>query len=188
MATPLRPLLAGGDRRSQAQSSRAHALVTADPPRLAELVQLLADDDWLVAMRAIDLLEKLAHEHPDWVEPYKAAFIGALAESDKWEVRLQIVRALPLFTWSGKDRRRVLEILQRDVSYPQTFVRAWALDSLSILAQSDPTLRPIVLRHLKAFETSGSKALAARVRHVRARIGKGEGRREKAEPKRGKGR
>ncbi len=40
-----------------------------------------------------DLLEKVAHEHPEWVAPYKKVFIGPLAESDKWEIRLQIVRA-----------------------------------------------------------------------------------------------
>jgi len=170
MAPSLRPLLTGGDRRSQAKSAQVRALVKADPTRIAELAGLVEDDDWLVSMRAIDLLEKLAHEDASRVEPHKTVFIGALADSDRWEIRLQIVRALPLFKWSARERQRVIAILSRDVSFPQTFVRAWALDSLSILARSDPTLRPIVRRHLKAFETSGSKALVARARHVRARL------------------
>jgi hypothetical protein len=48
-------------------------------------------------MRAMDLFEKLAHERPDWILPHKRVFIGELANSDTWEIRLQIVRALPFF-------------------------------------------------------------------------------------------
>jgi hypothetical protein len=168
--TDLRPFLAGGDRRSSARSPRALALVTADPARVGDLVALAGDEDWLVSMRALDLLDKLAHLHPEWVRPHKRVFIGRLADSDKWEIRLQIVRALPLFAWTGAAKRRAIEILKRDVEYPQTFVRAWALDSLSIFAQKDRALVPVVRRGLKSFEASGSKALAARAKHIRARV------------------
>jgi len=167
----IRPFLTGGDRRDQAQAQRLLERIVAGERRLvAELAALTADDDWLVAMRALDLLEKIAHGHPAWVEPFKHVFIGELADSDKWEVRLQIVRALPLFRWTAVERRRVVAILERDASFPQTFVRAWALDSLSMFALKAPRLRPTVRRHLRAFERSGSKALAARARHIRARL------------------
>jgi hypothetical protein len=75
-------------------------LVEKNPVLVADLVALTNDDDWLVSQRALDLLEKFAHDHPEWVEPHKHVFIGPLAESDKCEVRLQIVRALPLFVWA----------------------------------------------------------------------------------------
>src|SRR6478672_1301403 len=96
----IRTLLAGGDRRSIMESNRARSLIERDPSRVGELAALTNDADWLVSMRALDLLEKLAHEHPDWIEPHKTIFIGPLAQSDKWEVRLQIARALPLFRWN----------------------------------------------------------------------------------------
>ena len=117
-------------------------------------------------------MEKLARDHPARIEPHKHIFIGPLAQSDKWEIRLQIVRALPLFRWSLAQTRRVEEILITNVSYPQTFVRAWALDGLATLAERRPTLRPIVRRHLREFEASSSKALQARARHIRARLTK----------------
>jgi hypothetical protein len=168
-AIALRRFLTGGDRRSVAQSKRALASVQQDPSRLDELAALAGDDDWLVSMRAMDLLEKLAHSNPARIEPHKRLFIGPLADSDKWEIRLQIVRALPLFRWTAAERRRVIRILRRDVEFPQTFVKAWALDSLATLAVEDPTLRPIVRRYVRAFERSGSKALTARARHIRER-------------------
>jgi hypothetical protein len=143
--------------------------VEREPSLVAALALLTADEDWLVAQRALDLLEKLAHDHPEWIEPHKKVFIGRLAESDKWEVRLQIVRALPLFRWTPAQQRRVEAILVENVEFPQTFVRAWALDSLATLAQTRRRLEPTVERHLRAFERSSSKALQARARNIRSR-------------------
>jgi len=53
----LRRRLAGGDRRSIAGSARALGIVRAAPERVALVAALTADADWLVSMRALDLLE-----------------------------------------------------------------------------------------------------------------------------------
>lgn len=163
-------LLVGGDRRGIAQSNRARAMIENDPSLVAALAALTEDEDPLVVQRSLDLLEKLAHDHPDWIEPHKAIFIGPLAESDRWETRLQIVRALPLFSWTAAQLRRVESILEKNVRYPQTFVRAWALDSLATFSQRRAKLAPVVERNLREFERSSSKALQARARQIRARL------------------
>ena len=170
MTNELRRLLSGGDRRDIAQSNSARILVEREPALVQELASLTEDADWLVAQRALDLMEKLAHEHPDWIEPHKAVFIGPLANSDKWEIRLQIVRALPLFRWTGAQSKRVEAILVENVEFPQTFVRAWALDGLATFAQRRARLAPAVEQYLRSFERSSSKALQARARHIRARL------------------
>ena len=170
MTTSLRRLLSGGDRRSIARSSRALALVRARPDRVSELAALARDADWLVSMRALDLLEKLAHKRAEWVVPHKRLFIGPLADSDKWEIQLQIVRALPLFEWTRIERRRVVDILLRNLDHPQKFVKAWALDSLSTIGSKDARLEAVVDRHLREFERSGSPALAARAKRIRRRL------------------
>ena len=79
----LRALLTGGDRRSIARAPQVLDMVLADRSRLSELAGLAADDDWLVRQRAVDLLEKLAHHRSDWVAPYKAVFIGPLADAEQ---------------------------------------------------------------------------------------------------------
>ena len=169
-AASLRSLLSGGDRRSIARSIQARALVEEDRGRVAELAELARDSDWLVSMRAIDLLEKLAQEHPGWIQPHKSLFIGPLADSDEWEIRLQVVRALPLLDWSPRERKRVIEIVCRDAEHPRKFVRAWALDSLASFACTDRRLMKVVRRGLEAFERSESKALQTRARQIRKRI------------------
>jgi len=169
----LREHLVGGDRRSIARSGRALGILRDEPERIGELAALAGDGDPLVSQRALDLLEKLARESRPWVEPHKAVFLGGAADSDRWEARLQVVRALPLFRWSPVQRRRVVEILLRDIRHPQKFVRAWALDSLATIGAGDQKLRGIVLRHIRLFERSGSKAMMARARRIRERLARG---------------
>ena len=137
---------------------------------MPELVALTRDDDWLVVMRAVDLLEKLAHEHAYWVEPYKRVFIGDLADSDKWEMHLQIVRALPLFIWTVSERRRAIDILLRDVEHPRVFVKAWALDSsLMCLARA----RPAAVKNFLAYTLTrlgGDRTAGIRLRSFSANV------------------
>jgi len=97
----LRPLLIGADRRSLAGSKRALERVLAQPDQVTELATLTGDEDWLVGLRALDLLEKLAHRHPAWIAPHRRLFVGPLADSDKWEVRLQIEEAVPASAVAG---------------------------------------------------------------------------------------
>jgi len=165
-----RELLSGGDRRSIADSKQVRALIERRPARLQELAALTSDPDSLVVQRALDLLEKFAHQRPQWVEPYKKVFIGPLAESDRWEIRLQIVRGLPLFRWTRTEDRRVERILVSNIDFTQTFVRAWALDSLATLSLRSVRLAPLVMQRLADFEQSSSKALQARARAIRERL------------------
>ena len=166
----LRELLTGGDRRSIARSNRVLELARGSARRIEEIASLCDDEDWLVMQRALDLLEKLAHEDPTLIQPHRKVFLGPHADSDKWEIRLQIVRALPLLRWTPRERQRVMEILIENVDYPQTFVRAWALDSLATFSEKDLRLTRIVRKKLREFEQSDSKALQARARHIRARL------------------
>ena len=166
----LKRLLSGGDRRSIAQSDRARSIIEKNPWLVYELVALADSDDWLITLRALDLLEKIARDHPDWIEPHKEIFIGHLASSDKWEVRLQIVRAVSLFHWTGEHLERAKAILLENILYPQTFVQAWALDSLASVARTETELMPLVRKHLRAFEASEKKALQARARKIRERL------------------
>jgi hypothetical protein len=146
------------------------SILRAYPERIRDVAALAEDEDWLVSMRAFDVLEKVAHDQPDWILPHRKVLIGRLAESDKWEIRLQIVRTLSLVRWSARERARAVEILRRNLTHPQKFVRAWALDSLATMSIEDLGLRRVVRRALKEFDASGSKALQSRARHIRLRL------------------
>ena len=135
------------------------------------MAALVEDHDWLVSLRALDLLEKLSHDHADWIAPHRCVFIGPVADSREWERQLQIVRALPFFAWTDTERPRVVRILTRNLDHARLFVRAWALDSLASFAQADAALMPQVHRHLARFARSGRPSLVARARAIRRRLG-----------------
>ncbi|HQZ41141.1 MAG TPA: hypothetical protein PLH72_19120, partial [Vicinamibacterales bacterium] len=71
----LRAMLLGGDRRSIAGSNGVLAMLRVHPERVAGVAALAEDADWLVSLRALDVLENLVHEHADWVDPYRHLFI-----------------------------------------------------------------------------------------------------------------
>jgi len=166
----LRPLLVGGDRRSIARSNEALALLRANPAWIAELVPLVDDSDWLVVMRAVDLMEKLAHQHPERIQPHRKLFIGRLAEHPSWEIRLQIARALPLLRWTPAERKRAVAILLGYAAHPQKFVKAWSVNSLSRLAVDDASLMRVVEGLIGDLEQSASPALRSRARQIRSRL------------------
>jgi hypothetical protein len=144
----LRRLLVGADRRSLARSNEALALLRADPTRIADRVSLVEDHDGWVALRAVDLLEKLAHEPPESIQPHRTLFIGRLAQHPSWEIRLQIACAV----------------------HPQKFVKAWRVDSLSRFAADDASPMSVVESMLADFECSASPALRSRARRIRTRL------------------
>jgi hypothetical protein len=169
-ADPLRPLPVGGDRRSIARSNEALARLRADPTRIGGLVSLVGDDDPLVVRRAVDLIEKLAHERPEWIPPNRKRLIGSLAQQGAWEARLQIARALPLRRWTAAERKRAVAILLGHARRPQKLVKAWSVDGLSQLTAHDPSLLPVVEAPIEDFERAASPALTSRARRIRQRL------------------
>lgn len=165
----LRDLLVGGDRRSIAQANRAFAIARDDQEAVAELARLTGDSDWLVGQRACDALEKLAHEKPDWVDPCKQVFIDHI-DSPYWEVRLQCVRAIPLFEWTADEKQNIVCALRPRLEDEQKFVRAWALDAFATIAGANSELRVELMSHLDGFLGSGVASLRARARAIAKRL------------------
>ena len=89
--------------------------------------------DWMVCMRALDLLEKRAHEHAEWVARHRDVFLGV----NKWEVASADRSGAPALRLEASGARARGEY-PRSRSRPSAEVRApWALDSL---ARSDLTI------------------------------------------------
>ena len=71
------------------------------------------------------------------------------------------MRTLPLLRWTPFERQRAIEILRRDGNHPQTFVRAWAFDSLSIMAGESVPLVRFVEEKLREFDSVPTKSAAS---------------------------
>ncbi len=110
-----RDLLSGGDRRSIADSQRVRALIEQRPSRIKTLAALTANEDWLVSQRALTC----------WKAGARASRMGRAVQKGVHR----------LFRWTAAESKRMERILLENVTFPQTFVRAWALDSLATLSE-----------------------------------------------------
>ena len=163
-------MLSGGDRRSIAKANDVCDLVIGRLVPVSAVVGLTVHADPLVAMRAFDVLEKIARVEPELLRSHRHVFLRRRPGDERWEIQLQIVRALPLLRWTARERARAKHILLQQLEHPQPFVRAWALDGLVTLAHHDHALTGVLTRNLLSFERSRSRALKARARHIRARL------------------
>ena len=164
---PLAELLRGGDRRSIGDVAGALAAVRAAPARVSELVAALRSADPVVPLRAADTLEKLAREHPAWLQPYRARLLRDAARTTDPGVRWNVVSLLPTLTWSPRARAGLAERLAgwcRDD--PSVIVRASALEALVRLTAGDARLRPTADALLRDALSAASPALRARARRL----------------------
>lgn len=164
-------LLTDPDRKSLAQGEEVLAACRAEPSRVSELVDCVEGGDPLVRMRALDLLEKLARSDISIVEPVRGVFLGEWHESEIWEDRLAISRALGLFSWSEEELGRVLEILRARVRDEQKFVRAWAMDSFALVALREESVREEAVGYVMEGLGSEAKSVVARARKTAKVLG-----------------
>ncbi len=162
----IRSLLEGEPRKSQAGSNQALEMLLRDGSLVDELVACVDDPDELVQMRALDLIDKVARKEPEWTEPHRGLLLREYHRLPLWENRLQVARALGLFSWEGSEHERAVEILMELVEDEQPFVKAWALDSLAVLSVRDESLRGFVRHRLEDHLQTGTKSMAARARHT----------------------
>jgi hypothetical protein len=154
---PFQPVAIPADPAATGVRSRdrglARALVEQEPRLVAELAALAGDDDWLVSVRALDLLEKIRAPAPRLESSRTASCSSARSPTaNSGRSTCRIVRTLPLLEWTPTERRASSRFLRRDLQHPQLFVQAWALDSLATFSLRDRSLAPTVQAALTRFE------------------------------------
>jgi hypothetical protein len=63
-------LSVGEKRNSLGRAGEALDIVLADKSRLEELYQCMFSENAWIRMRAVDTIEKIGREHPDWLKVY----------------------------------------------------------------------------------------------------------------------
>lgn len=117
-------------------------------------------------LRARDL-ERASRSDPSLLDPNELLW---LMKDRVWSVRMHVARMLPRVAWSSGDYEAVLDFLFEQASDDNTFVRAWAVDSLAVLAVDDDAIRPRVLALLD-LALAGKPALRVRAREGLRRLG-----------------
>jgi hypothetical protein len=166
----IRALLSGGDRRSIAGSNRVRPLIEEQPVARDRAGRAHRRRGLAVTQRALDSWRNWPANIRSGSRPTRRSSSARSQRATSGKSGCKSFGPCRCFTGVRHKPDRVEKILLENVAFPQTFVRAWALDSLATLAEQKMTLMPIVRRYVREFEQSPSKALHARARHIRARL------------------
>src|SRR5687768_2291677 len=85
-------LKVGGKSNSLGRVNEVIDLVINDRSRLDELYGCITNEDAWVRMRAIDALEKICRQHPDWLLPFIDKFRDELTIIDQASVRWHLAQ------------------------------------------------------------------------------------------------
>jgi hypothetical protein len=160
----------GGDRRSVRGVAEVLAHVLAEPSLFPILLNGISDVDPLVRMRAADAAEKVSVQRPDLLRPYKSRIIRLAAHAEQQEVRWHMAQMLSRLTLNGKERQRVLEVLDVYLKDRSSIVRTFSMDALASIAVQDPRMRAQIVRRLTRLTARGSPAMRSRGRKLLDRL------------------
>lgn len=85
-------LAVGGKSNSLGRVKEVIEAVLHDKTQLDELYDCLFDQDVWIRMRAVDALEKICRQHPDWLLPYIDKFQEEVASSSQASIQWHLAQ------------------------------------------------------------------------------------------------
>lgn len=108
--------LSGGDPRSLGRAEEVVQLVLDRPRRVGALFECLFSRDEIVRLRASDALEKVCRARPDLLTPYTERLLVEVPKIDQPSVQWHLAQVLSALPLDGRDRRRAVAALKRNLS------------------------------------------------------------------------
>jgi HEAT repeat protein len=159
-------VLSGGDRRSVGNSAAVVRRVLDSPELFPQLIDGMTTGDEIIRMRTADAIEKITRTHPEFLTPYKSLILNRLPDIHQQEVRWHLAQLIPRLSLNAKERRTVVDIMQRFLQDNSSIVRTFAMQALADIASQDETLLPSILRLLKDLTATGTPAMRSRGRKL----------------------
>ncbi len=166
-------LTAGRQRFSIGRTAEVVNLVRAHPPKAAQLIECLWDEDPGVAMRAADALEKLTRGDASFLQSMKAPLLGLMTEATENKLCWCLAITIPRLELTASESHRAAETLQSWLEDSSSIVKTCALQGLADLTRQGPSLLPAVVDLLRIHSRTGTAAMRARSRILLHRLEKG---------------
>jgi len=105
-------LAIGGKTNSLGRTGEVIESVLHDRNQMDELYSCVFDDDAWIRMRAIDALEKICRQHPDWLLPYIDRFQSELALSNQASVQWHLAQIYSQVNLTIEQKRKAIDWLK----------------------------------------------------------------------------
>lgn len=130
MNEPFAQVLAvGGKSNSLGRAEEVVQLVLDDESQLEQLYNCLFEDDAWVRMRAVDALEKVCRERPEWFEPYVDRFFREIASHAQPSIQWHLAQMFAEINLTPKQRNQAVDWL---VERLQTMDVDWIVSANSM--------------------------------------------------------
>ena len=163
--------LSGGDRRSIGHADDVARDIERGLVDAAQAVMLIIDgDDAVVAMRAVDAIEKATRTRHELLVPVREQLLHLLETAELRELRWHMAQIVPRLELSRAETERVVAILEDYLQDSSSIVKTESLQALADLATTDNRWVDRVLRLLDVAAKNGTPAMQARARKLRATL------------------
>lgn len=162
----IKKYLQGGDLRSIADVEQLIPLIKTQKD-FDKLFQFLSSDNRLIVMRAVDAIEKITRDQPEYLDAYKSRLITLLRTARDKELKWHLVLMVSRINLSGNELEQVwnkLKDFARDKSESK-IVRVNSLQALYELSRHNKELK-------KEFDLIASEVKAENIPSINARLRK----------------
>lgn len=165
MVEPFADMLAtGGKKNSLGRAAEVVGLVLHDKNRLEELYACTFNEDAWVRMRAIDSVEKVCRQHPDWLAPYIGRFNTELAVSTQPSIQWHLAQMYAELTLTSEQKHFAIQWLKQLLSSKEAdwIAAANAMDTLAQFVRDGSAPKQDLIHLLKIQRHHKSNAVVKR--------------------------
>lgn len=169
MSESFKTILAeGGKLNTLGRAKEVLEIVLADQSRLDELYQCLFEDDAWLRMRAIDTLEKVCRQHPDWLLPYVDRLLHEVADIDQASIQWHLAEMFREVELTPTQRQQAISIMKRNLASKDAdwIVASNTMTTLAQFVKSGYLKASELIPLLKIQQTHHSAAVVKRATKI----------------------
>ena len=161
--------LGGGDLRSIGRANEVVQDILQDPALFSEVFVGLRDNDPVIRTRAADALEKVSAKHPEYLQPFKDDLINEISRIQQQEVQWHVAQMFSYLELNKAEKNKVIKILYSYIDTTESnIVKVNCMQTLSVFAERDKSLRPEIIKKIKEMMKTGGGAIQAKGRKLLA--------------------
>lgn len=136
-------------------------IVLQNKHRLEELYQCLFEDDALLRLRAIDAIEKVCREHPDWLESYVDRFFQDFTDHNQPSIQWHLAEMFGQINLNPIQKQQAIQWLTAKISTTNVdwIVAADTMKTLALFNLKDAFPTDQLIPLLKKQQNHHSKSV-----------------------------
>jgi len=162
--TPIQQRLDSIKRSPVDQAEKVAEEVLDHPHLTAEIIDCVESEDSALQSRAARVLEIVAAQSPDIVQPFKDKILHDLSWTDQWHVRAHFCKVIPILDLSREDVEKAYQIFDHYLSDRSSIVRTFAMQGMFDLLDRAPERTESVRKLIEELMETGTPAMLSRGR------------------------